>query len=112
MAMFEGGIHPTPLRDAAWRSFLVSGVAGDLPFALHARLAGIYGAQERLDFMHRTTVGGAARATRGSRDARVHARHGPHGQPCIIADVVDSEERPPEGISRRPSTSCEAASRR
>jgi len=57
-AMFEGGIHPAPLRDAAWRSFLVSGVAGDLPFALHARLAGIYGAQERLDFMHRATVAG------------------------------------------------------
>jgi hypothetical protein len=55
-ALFERGIHPAPLRDAAWRSFLVSGVAGDLRFAVHARLAGIYGAQERLNFMHQASV--------------------------------------------------------
>jgi hypothetical protein len=90
-AVFEGGIHPTPLRDAAWRSFLVSGVAGDLPFALHARLAGIYGAQERLDFMHRATVA-ALLAPRADRETPSFTRDMIRTVSMYLTDVVASEE--------------------
>ena len=86
-AMFEGGIHPAPLRDAAWRSFLVSGVAGDLPFAVHARLAGIYGAQERLDFMHRATVA-ALLAPRADRETPAFTRDMIRTVSMYLTDVV------------------------
>jgi hypothetical protein len=89
-AMFERGIHPAPLRDAAWRSFLVSGVAGDLPFALHARLAGIYGAQERLNFMHQATVA-ALIAPRADRETPAFTRDMIRSVSMYLADVVASE---------------------
>jgi hypothetical protein len=90
-AMFEGGIHPTPLRDAAWRSFLVSGVAGDLPFALHARLAGIYGSQERLSWLHQTTVAGLL-APRADRDTPAYVRDQVRSLTMYLTDVVANEE--------------------
>jgi hypothetical protein len=90
-AMFEGGIHPAPLRDAAWRSFLVSGVAGDLPFALHARIAGIYGAQERLDFMHRATLA-ALLAPRADRETPAFTRDMIRTVSMYLSDVVAAEE--------------------
>lgn len=90
-AMFEGGIHPAPLRDAAWRSFLVSGIAGDLPFAVHARLAGIYGAQERLDFMHRATVASLL-APRADRETPAFTRDMIRTVSMYLADVVASEK--------------------
>jgi hypothetical protein len=91
MAMFKTGIHPTPLRDAAWRSFLVSGVAGDLPFALHARLAGIYGDQERLEFLHRSTVG-ALLIPRADREAPAFTRDMIRTVSMYLTDVVANEE--------------------
>jgi hypothetical protein len=90
-AMFESGVHPTPLRDAAWRSFLVSGVAGDLPFALHARLAGIYGAQERLDFLHQTFIGGLM-APRADRETTAFTRDMVRTVGMYLIDVVASEK--------------------
>jgi hypothetical protein len=89
--MFKTGIHPTPLRDAAWRSFLVSGVAGDLPFALHARLAGIYGDQESLDFLHRTAVG-ALLSPRADRETPAFTRDMIRTVTMYLTDVVANEE--------------------
>jgi hypothetical protein len=109
-AMFERGIHPTPLRDAAWRSFLVSGVAGDLPFDLHARLAGIYVAQERLNFMHQMTVG-ALIAPRADRETPAFTRDMIRTVSMYLADVVESER----GLQKEYQSAVkelEAASRR
>jgi hypothetical protein len=91
MEMFKGGVHPTPLRDAAWQSFLVSGVAGDLPFALHARLAGIYGDQERLAFLHRTTIGGLLQP-RSDRETPAYTRDMVRTVAMYMTDVVVNEE--------------------
>jgi hypothetical protein len=91
MEMFKNGVHPTPLRDAAWRSFLVSSVAGDLPFALHARLAGIYGDQERLDFLHRTTVGNLL-TPRSDRDTPAYTRDMIRIVTMYFTDVTVNEE--------------------
>jgi hypothetical protein len=90
-AMFERGIHPAPLRDAAWRSFLVSGVASDLQFALHARLAGIYGAQERLNFMHQAFVGSLL-APRADRETPAFTRDMIRSVSMYMTDVVASEK--------------------
>lgn len=89
-AMFERGIHPAPLRDAAWRSFLVSGVASDLQFALHARLAGIYGAQDRLNFMHQSFVGSLL-APRADRETPTFTRDMIRSVAMYMTDVVESE---------------------
>jgi hypothetical protein len=90
-ALFERGIHPAPLRDAAWRSFLVSGVAGDLRFAQHARHAGIYGAQERLNFMHQASVASLI-APRADRETPAFTRDMIRSVSMYLADVVASEK--------------------
>lgn len=50
--LFKNGVHPTPLRDAAWRSFVPSAIAGEMPFRFRAILAGVYGEQDRLNSLH------------------------------------------------------------
>lgn len=91
MEMFKNGVHPTPLRDAAWRSFLVSGVAGDLPFAVHARLTGIYGYQESLDFLHRTAIGNLL-VPRTDRDSPAYTRDMVRILTMYLTDVTVQEE--------------------
>jgi hypothetical protein len=56
-ALFRGGVHVAPLRDAAWRIFLSSSVASELPFADRAMLAGIYAGQEHLLGIHQAATG-------------------------------------------------------
>jgi hypothetical protein len=108
-ALFERGIHPAPLRDAAWKSFLVSNVAGDLPFELHARLAGIYGSQERLDFLHRTTIGSLL-SPRGDRESPAFVRDVIRTIAMYLTDVVANEEGLREEYTSA-ITQLEAASR-
>ena len=56
-ALFKTGVHVAPLRDAAWRIFLASDVASDLPFTQRAMLAGIYAGQDQLTATHQTAFG-------------------------------------------------------
>ena len=50
--LFKSGVHTTPFRDAAWRSFVPSTIAGEMSFRSRAILAGMYGEQDRLNSLH------------------------------------------------------------
>lgn len=90
-ALFQNGVHPTPLRDAGWRSFVASEVAGDLAFAQRARLAGIYGAQETLADLHRSMLP-ALVAPRADRDSPAFLRDMVRAINMYLTDVVATEQ--------------------
>lgn len=50
---FDTGMHPTPLRDAVWRSLAAGAVFERMDYDEIVLLADVYGEQERLDVMFR-----------------------------------------------------------
>jgi hypothetical protein len=90
--IFDGGVHVTPLRDAAWHSLATSDVSNDLAFADRARLAGIYGEQEMLRDFHRTALA-VLIAPRSDRSNPAFVRDQVRTIAMYLSDVVATETR-------------------
>lgn len=90
--LFKGGVHVAPLRDAAWRIFLTSDVASELPFADRAMLAGIYAGQERLLGIH-TAATGFLIAPRTDYDNPAFLKSFVRSIDLYLTDVVVGETR-------------------
>jgi hypothetical protein len=91
-AMFQGGVHAAPLRDAAWRSFVGSDVAGDLPFAQRVLLEGVYGEQAGLRDTHRLLIESVA-SPRADREAPAFVRDFIRTIDLYLTDIVYAERR-------------------
>jgi hypothetical protein len=55
--LFKDGVHVALLRDAAWRSFVPSTIAGEMSFRSRAILAGVYAEQDLLTNIHYFVLG-------------------------------------------------------
>lgn len=89
--IFELGVHPTPLRDAAWRSFSSSGIMADFAPADVLILSDIYRAQEALERMNSGFIS-ALTAPRADRDSPSYARDETRAVSMFLNDVVPAEE--------------------
>jgi len=89
--IFNGGMHPPPLRDVSWRTFLTSNVVDLMPFEQRSRLTNIYRRQDdvRESF---NAIRSSLIAPRTDRDSPPYL----HDQVLILssslADIVAAEE--------------------
>ena len=91
-AIFDGGLHPAPLRDTAWQSMVGSDVASLLPFGQRAELAAIYKDQADLEALFRSVLAGLI-TPRSDRESPAYLRDQTLVLSLTLTDMVVIEER-------------------
>ena len=86
-AIFKGGVHIPPLNDDAWRIFMTSDVAGQLPFAERAMLSRLYGQQAELEGMLQRLIASLTQPT-VDRQNPAYAADLVHVIDLTLTDVV------------------------
>jgi hypothetical protein len=89
---FETGVHPTPLRDSAWRIFSGSTVLTNLPPAILLDLSDIYRAQASLEKQNQGFLTALA-APRADRETPAFAKDMTNSITFFLNDLVAAEER-------------------
>jgi hypothetical protein len=91
-SFFETGVHPTPLRDSAWRVFSGSAVLVNLPPHILLDLSDIYRAQDSLEKQNQgflTAIG----IPRSDRETPAYAKDMTSSIALFLNDLVSAEER-------------------
>lgn len=90
-SFFETGVHPTPLRDSAWRVLSGTAVLMDLPPAIVLALSDIYRAQDSLEKRNDGFLN-AISAPRSDRETPAYAKDAPNTISMYLNDLVPAEE--------------------
>ncbi|HKP02894.1 MAG TPA: hypothetical protein VJU77_05960 [Chthoniobacterales bacterium] len=88
---FDTGLHPAPLRDAAWRSFSASGTLVDFAPSEVILLSDIYRAQDGLDKLNSGYIA-VMRQPRGDHGSLEYKRDLNRSLWMYLNDVVPMEE--------------------
>jgi hypothetical protein len=91
-SFFETGVHPTPLRDSAWRIFSGSTVLTNLPPRILLDLSDIYRAQDSLEKQNQGFLT-AISAPRSDRETPAFAKDMTNSISLFLNDLVAAEER-------------------
>jgi hypothetical protein len=91
-SLFETGVHPALLRDAAWRSFSLGSTLVDFPPEEVVLLSDIYREQENLDTVNAGYLA-AMRTPRSDRETPEFQRDSNRSISMYLNDVVPLEER-------------------
>lgn len=91
-SVFQTGMHPAALRDAAWRSFSNSATLVDFAPAEVVLLSDIYRAQEALERLNYGFIG-AIQAPRSDRETPEFKKDMTRSTSMFLNDVVPLEER-------------------
>ncbi|MFL6541160.1 MAG: hypothetical protein ACJ8HU_10370 [Chthoniobacterales bacterium] len=91
-SLFDTGVHPAPLRDAAWRSFSASQTLADFAPAEMLLLSGIYRAQENVAQLNSNFLSQMT-APRSDRETPEYQRDQARSIWLFLNDVVTSEQR-------------------
>src|SRR5947209_6348807 len=91
-SLFDTGMHPVPLRDAAWRSFSASQTLADFKPAEMFLLSDIYKAQENVAQLNQNFLSQAT-APRSDRETAEYKRDQTRSIFFFLNDVVTSEQR-------------------
>jgi hypothetical protein len=89
--LFDTGVHPAPLRDAAWRSFSAGATLVEFAPAELVMLSDIYRAQEDLARMNANFIGQAT-APRSDRETPEYKRDQTRSISMYLNDTVPLEE--------------------
>src|SRR4051794_10246982 len=90
--LFDTGMHPVPLRDAAWRSFSASQTLADFKPAEMILLSDIYRAQENVAQLNENFLSQVT-APRSDRETPEFKRDQTRSIWLFLNDVVASEQR-------------------
>ena len=90
-AFFETGVHPAPLRDAAWGMLSGSAILMELPSDLVLMLSEIYRAQDSLKLGNQGFLTALA-TPRSDRETPAFARDVTRSISLYLNDVVPAEE--------------------
>jgi len=90
-SMFETGVHPAPLRDAAWRSFSTGGTLVDFAPGDVVLLSDIYRAQDDLEKLNSSYIA-VIREPRADRETPAYLRDANRSIAMYLNDVVPMEE--------------------
>jgi hypothetical protein len=91
-SLFDTGVHPAPLRDAAWRSFSAGPTLVDFAPAELVMLSDIYRAQEDLARSNTNFIAQVI-APRSDRETPEYKRDQTRSISMYLNDVVPLEER-------------------
>jgi hypothetical protein len=91
-ALFERGLHPPGLRDAAWRSFSTSGILTDFAARDVLMLSDIYQAQADIDRRCADLLNGLS-APRADRETPAYQHDAARAFCMFLNDLVPAEER-------------------
>jgi type II secretory pathway pseudopilin PulG len=91
-SFFETGVHPTPLRDSAWRVLSGTATLMDLPPEIVLALSDIYRAQDSLEKRNDGFLN-AISAPRSDRDSPAYAKDATTSIGMFLNDLVPAEER-------------------
>jgi hypothetical protein len=91
-SFFETGVHPAPLRDAAWRSFSGSTVLIDFPPEAVLLLSDIYRAQDSIEKRNDGFLN-AIGTPRSDRETPAYAKDMTRSIFMYLNDLVPAEER-------------------
>lgn len=91
-ALFETGVHPAALRDAAWRSFSTGSTLVDFPPDDVVLLSDIYRAQEDLEQLNAGYLA-AMRTARADRETPEFQRDMNRSISMYLSDMLGFEER-------------------
>src|SRR3954447_3238813 len=89
---FDTGLHPAPLRDAAWRSFSASGILTDFAPADVLLLSDIYRAHDGLEKLNSSYIA-VMREPRANQETLEYKRDVNRSLSMYLNDVVPLEER-------------------
>jgi hypothetical protein len=89
---FDTGMHPAPLRDAAWRSFSVSGTLADFAPPDVILLSDIYRGQEDLEKLN-SSYSAIMREPRAEHETPEFKRDVNRSLAMYFSDVVPIEEK-------------------
>jgi hypothetical protein len=98
-ALFESGLHPPALRDAAWRSLSTSGILADFPARDVLMLSDIYRTQADIDRRSGDLISGLS-APRADRDTPAYQHDAARAFSMFLNDLVPAEERLVKGYER------------
>ena len=90
-AFFETGVHPTPLRDSAWRMLSGSATLMELPSGFVLSLNDIYRAQDSLENQNRGFLT-ALTVPRSDRETPAYAKDVAFSIFLYLNDIVFAEE--------------------
>lgn len=91
-SFFESGVHPTPLRDSAWRMLSGTATLMDLPPELVLGLSDVYRAQEWLERRNEGFITALA-APRSDRETPAYVKDAASSIYMFLNDLVPAEER-------------------
>jgi type II secretory pathway pseudopilin PulG len=91
-SFFETGVHPTPLRDSAWRVLSGTATLMDLPPEIVLALSDIYRAQDSLEKRNDGFLN-AISAPRSDRETPAYAKDATTSIGMFLNDLVPAEER-------------------
>jgi hypothetical protein len=91
-SMFDTGVHPAALRDAAWRSFSTSGALVDFAPETVVLLSDIYRAQDDLEKLNSSYIA-FMREPRADRETPEYKRDVNRSIAMYLNDVVPMEQR-------------------
>lgn len=89
--LFDTGMHPAPLRDAAWRSFSAGGTLADFKPAHVILLSDIYRTQDSLEKLNTNFIGQLS-SPRADRETPEYKRDAVRTILMFLNDVVAMEE--------------------
>lgn len=89
---FDTGVHPTPLRDSAWRMLSGTATLMDLPPEMVLGLSDIYRAQEWLERRNEGFLT-ALSAPRSDRETPAYVKDAANSIYMFLNDLVPAEER-------------------
>jgi hypothetical protein len=90
-SFFETGVHPTPLRDSAWRVLSGTAVLMDLPPEIVLALSDIYRAQDSLEKRNDGFLNAIA-APRSDRETPAYVKDVTSSINMFLNDLVPAEE--------------------
>ncbi|MGZ5503698.1 MAG: hypothetical protein ACXWGY_03475 [Chthoniobacterales bacterium] len=90
-SMLDTGVHPAPLRDAAWRSFSTSSTLVDFAPGDVVLLSGIYRAQDNLEKLNSGFLQ-IIMTPRSDRETPAYMRDANRSISMYLNDVVPAEE--------------------
>jgi len=90
-AFFDTGLHPTPLRDSAWRMLSGSATLMDLPAGFVLALTDIYGLQNSIEKRNEGFVN-SLHAPRSDRESPAYQKDVANSLRMFLNDLVTAEE--------------------
>ncbi|HEX8281672.1 MAG TPA: hypothetical protein VF551_09855 [Chthoniobacterales bacterium] len=91
-SLFESGVHPAPLRDAAWRSFSASSTLADFAPDEILVLSDLYRAQQDLERLNANFLA-QFMAPRADRETPAYRRDEARSISMYLNDIVPHEQR-------------------